>query len=70
MANIGSADRIIRLVLGIALIILPFLPATAGWFGGAMQWIALGAGVILIVTAAIRFCPAYAAAGVQPKTTE
>lgn len=50
--NVGTADRIIRIVAGVALI------AYAAVSHGAIQWIAV-AGVILIITAIVRFCPAY-----------
>ncbi len=49
-ANIGSTDRMIRIIVGIALI-------AATLFGtiGAWGWI----GVIPLATGLFRFCPAY-----------
>ncbi len=51
--NMGSADRIIRTVLGIAGIVLGFVL-------GGLWWIAAGLGVVLLATSAISFCPLYA----------
>ena len=48
--NMGKVDRIIRIVLGL-LLVSNFFVGT----GHIASWI----GVILIVTAAIGFCPAY-----------
>jgi hypothetical protein len=54
-ANVGTIDRIIRVVLGLLLIAYALkigFPETGwNWVG----WI----GVILILTAAVSFCPLY-----------
>lgn len=49
-ANLGSIDRVLRIVVGLVLIGLT-LAGVIGWWG----WL----GVVLLVTAFIRFCPAY-----------
>ncbi len=51
-ANIGSVDRALRLVLGVILVVLGI------WLRGGWLWAAL-VGAVLVVTALIRFCPAY-----------
>ena len=48
--NVGSADRLIRIVVGIALISLFFV------LEGNARWLGL-IGVVLIATALISFCP-------------
>lgn len=50
IANVGSIDRALRVVLGLALI-------GATWMGvvGAWGWI----GVVVLATGVFRFCPAY-----------
>ncbi|MBU1237667.1 MAG: DUF2892 domain-containing protein [Gammaproteobacteria bacterium] len=54
--NLGTTDRIIRAILGAALV-----GATlAGWIG-VWGWI----GVVLLATAAVSFCPAYALLGMR-----
>lgn len=54
--NIGTGDRALRVVLGLALIALA-ATGVVGWWG----WL----GVIPLVTGLVRFCPAYAIAGVN-----
>lgn len=51
--NMGSADRIIRAVLGVAGIVL-------GIVLGGLWWIAAGVGVVFLLTSTISFCPLYA----------
>lgn len=48
--NIGTVDRILRLVVGLALIALVFVGPQTPW-----GWI----GIVPLLTAAIGFCPAY-----------
>ncbi|MCX8001390.1 MAG: DUF2892 domain-containing protein [Anoxybacillus mongoliensis] len=50
-ANVGSVDRMIRFILGIALLGLFFLEGNIKYVGIL--------GVVLIATAFIRFCPLY-----------
>ncbi|MDE2383122.1 MAG: DUF2892 domain-containing protein [Alphaproteobacteria bacterium] len=55
-ANVGSLDRVVRVVLGLALV------AWAIW--GTDAWHMVGwAGLILIATAAISWCPIYRVIG-------
>lgn len=58
--NIGTADRLVRLVLGIVLIALALM-GTIGLWG----WL----GLVLIGTAFLKFCPAYALFGFKTCTT-
>ena len=57
--NIGKIDRIIRAILGTALIVIAFLVlgAADGRIGGI---IATVFGVLLIATAITRYCVGYA----------
>ena len=55
-ANVGSPDRVVRVLLGVALI------AWAIWGSGA--WHMLGwIGAVLVGTAAIGWCPIYRVIG-------
>lgn len=67
MINVGSTDRTIRFIAGLALLLLPFLPAAAGLFAGMGMWrLAIAAvGGVLVLTAIFRFCPAYTLLGVR-----
>ena len=59
--NIGSADKIARLVVGALLIVLA-LTKTIGLWG----WI----GVVPIVTALMNWCPAYTLLGIKTYPTD
>ncbi len=54
--NVGSADRWIRVVVGIALI-----AATLLGYIGLWGWI----GVVPLVTGLVRVCPAYSLFGIR-----
>ncbi|MFT4096555.1 MAG: DUF2892 domain-containing protein [Rhodoblastus sp.] len=55
-ANVGGLDRILRIVVGLALIALVFVGPQTPW-----GWI----GVIPLVTGLFRFCPAYTLLGLN-----
>ena len=57
-ANVGGADRVARIVVGIALLSLFFL------LEGAARWWGL-VGVVLIATGLLRWCPAYIPFGIK-----
>ncbi|MDD9728741.1 DUF2892 domain-containing protein [Mameliella sp. AT18] len=58
--NMGSADRAIRAVLGVLLVIAFF-----AWLSGTWAWIALIVGVVMLATAAMGFCPPYSLLGIK-----
>ena len=51
--NIGSTDRVLRLAIGMLILIAGMV--TGGW------WAFIG--LIMVLTSAIRFCPAYTLIG-------
>lgn len=57
-SNMGNADRVIRFILGIALLGLFFL------LEGGARWFGL-IGAILIVTSSASFCPLYKLLGLS-----
>lgn len=59
-ANVGSIDRILRLVAGLLVAVLGFAMAAGAW-----AYSAIGVGVVLALTALIGFCPAYALVGID-----
>lgn len=59
--NVGSLDRIIRLVAGIVLAVLYF----NGTVTGGLGIIVLVVGIVLVLTALLRFCPIYRALGMN-----
>lgn len=56
--NIGSADRIVRLIVGLALVSLIFL------LEGDLRWIGL-IGLVPLATALLRWCPLYGVFGLS-----
>lgn len=54
--NVGSTDRLLRIVVGAVLIALTLM-GYIGWWG----WI----GVIPLVTGLVRVCPAYSILGLN-----
>jgi hypothetical protein len=59
--NMGTIDRAIRAVVGIAAITAYFV----GWLTGTLAIIALVVGIVLLGTAAIRWCPPYDLLGIN-----
>lgn len=55
-ANVGSIDRVARLIVGVTLIALA-ATGTIGFWGYI--------GIVAIVTALMNFCPAYTLLGVN-----
>lgn len=66
-ANVGTTDRVLRIVVGVALALYAVYGLASVW-----QWVAFAVAAILIITALVRFCPAYALFGAStcesPKT--
>ena len=54
--NVGTADRIARIVLGLALIVLAATGTVGAW--GYI-------GILPLVTGLVRFCPAYTLLGIR-----
>ena len=59
--NMGTVDRAIRALVGIAAIAAWAL----GLLEGTLATIALVVGVVLIATAVLRWCPPYALIGIN-----
>jgi hypothetical protein len=67
MANVGSLDRTLRFLVGAVLLASPFVPPLAGFFAawGAWKFAVAAAGVVMLGTAVVRFCPAYSLLGIR-----
>ena len=62
-ANVGTIDRIVRIVLGALLIVLPFTTTFDFWANDIVRYGAPIVGVVLVLTALVRFCPLYRLVG-------
>lgn len=54
--NVGTVDRVLRIVVGLALISLVFIGPQTPW-----GWI----GVVPLLTAFVGYCPAYSLLGIR-----
>jgi hypothetical protein len=61
--NVGSLDKIVRIVFGLGLLSLWFV------LEGSMRYVAL-IGVVPLLTAAMGFCPAYTLFGISTCATK
>ena len=52
MANVGTSDRVVRALVGLGLLVVAALGH--GW----VRYVGV-VGVVLLLTALVRFCPAY-----------
>ncbi|MFO1318749.1 MAG: DUF2892 domain-containing protein [Burkholderiales bacterium] len=62
-ANVGNADRVFRIVLGIALLAMFVLAE------GTLKYVGL-IGIVPLVTGLFRFCPIYAVLGLRTCPTD
>lgn len=67
MVNVGSLDRAIRFGLGAVLVAAVFLPPLSGWVAplGTWKYALTVWGAVMLLTATLRFCPAYTLLGVR-----
>lgn len=63
--NVGSVDRILRLIIGLVLIALPFVGIFAPVNAGALMWVSIIVGLVLVATAGLKFCPLYRIFGMR-----
>lgn len=64
-ANLGNPDRLIRALLGLALIVLPLINVPKIWSSGAFAYGSMAVGLVLVLTALFRFCPLYRILGLS-----
>ena len=62
IANVGTPDRIVRIVIGVVLVVWFFFTAHGFW-----PWIGLIVGLILLATAAMNFCPIWRILGISTR---
>ncbi|MDX1594059.1 MAG: DUF2892 domain-containing protein [Gammaproteobacteria bacterium] len=61
MQNVGTVDRALRIIIGLALIVLTFMGILPVW--GYI-------GVVPLATGLVRWCPAYTLFGVRTCATD
>lgn len=63
--NVGNADRIVRLALGVLLIAVAFFSGLAIFESGVVRYGAAAIGLVLAVTGLMRTCPLYSILGIR-----
>lgn len=63
-ANVGSLDRVLRVIVGIALLALFFVYPAAGW----RYWALIG--IIPLVTGLVGTCPLYSVLGLSTRAAK
>ncbi len=67
IANVGSLDRIIRIVVGAALILAPLLGLVAS-ASSTLGIIMIAVGAVLLGTGFVSFCPLYRIIGASTRS--
>ena len=63
--NVGTFDRAIRIILGLALIIVPFVGGFGIFEGMISKIIAVAIGAVFVLTALAGNCPLYSLLGIR-----
>jgi hypothetical protein len=63
--NLGAIDRLFRLLLGVVLLVAPVVSGLAMFGSGTVTVISFIAGIVLIGTSAMKFCPLYRIFGIR-----
>ncbi|MDF1750927.1 MAG: DUF2892 domain-containing protein [Alphaproteobacteria bacterium] len=64
-ANIGTLDRLARLVIGAALIAAALLSGLALFDDLILKYGAVVVGLVMIITGLVRICPLYSILGIK-----
>jgi membrane-bound ClpP family serine protease len=65
--NVGSTDRLIRIILGAALIALPLFGIVSS-FASTLGIVMAIVGAVFVVTGFVSFCPLYRIIGASTKS--
>ncbi len=63
MCNVGGIDRVIRIIVGLALLSIVFFGAQMPFIGHNVVWGWIG--IVPLVTGLFKFCPLYALLGLK-----
>ncbi len=58
--NVGGTDRVIRIILGIALLAVWYFSPGLGW-----RWVPLALGIVALGTGLMSTCPLYTILGIN-----
>ncbi|AXI41409.1 DUF2892 domain-containing protein [Sulfitobacter sp. SK011] len=63
--NLGNTDRVLRAIIGLALILSPLFNLPAVWSSTPLFYASIVVGLVLVGTALFRFCPLYRIFGIS-----
>jgi hypothetical protein len=63
--NLGTMDRVFRLLLGIILLAAPFVSGLTMFTSSTATIISVIAGIVMVGTSAMKFCPLYRVFGIR-----
>ncbi|NVD42842.1 DUF2892 domain-containing protein [Ensifer sp. HO-A22] len=63
--NVGTVDRVVRLVVGVALIAAALFSSMTIFDAVAVKYGAIALGLVLTATGLMRTCPMYSILGIQ-----
>lgn len=66
--NMGTVDRALRLIVGLALIVAPLMNYWGLGASGAVAYTLMAIGGILTLTSVFGVCPIYSLLGIQTKS--
>lgn len=66
--NVGTFDRVIRFILGVVLILAPFVGGMAVFESTVATVIAVIVGLVLLATSVMNFCPLYQVLGLRTRS--
>lgn len=68
--NVGTPDRIARLIIGVLLLVAPFVAGLALFANPVWTWVFVIIVLVLAVTGLVRFCPVYAVFNLSTSRTK
>ncbi|WP_037227536.1 YgaP family membrane protein [Roseobacter sp. GAI101] len=63
--NLGTIDRVFRLLLGIIFLAAPFVSGLAMFESSTAIIISVVAGIVMVGTSVMKFCPLYRVFGIR-----
>lgn len=64
-ANVGMWDRLVRFIIGIALILAPLGNLMGLGSNATLAYVLITIGAVLVLTSMFRFCPLYRVLGLS-----
>lgn len=63
--NVGTTDKVIRIVVGLALLLTPFVGNLSIFDNSFAVYVSLAVGAVLVLTALMGSCPLYSIFGIK-----